>query len=417
MAAKTILLIGTLDTKGAEFAYVRDLIAARGHRALMLDAGTGEPSWAPDVEAARVAAAGGGDLDTLRAARDRATALEVMCRGAAAVAVELAAEGGIDGVLSLGGSGGTAIGTAAMRALPVGLPKVMVSTMASGDVSPYVGVKDVTMMYSVVDVAGLNRLSRRILANAAGAVCGMAEQAIPPAEDRPLLAATMFGVTTPCVTRVRERLEAAGYEVLVFHATGSGGRAMESLIEDGFVAGVADVTTTEWADELVGGVLSAGPTRLEAAAAAGIPQVVSVGALDMCNWGPIETVPPAFSQRTLYRHNPQVTLMRTTVEENAELGRILAAKLNAARGPVTLFLPLRGVSMIDAEGGPFWLPAADAALFDGIRATLDRTRVGLVELDLHINDPAFADAMADRLIADLGAAPTASTAPTDASPA
>jgi uncharacterized protein (UPF0261 family) len=291
-----------------------------------------------------------------------------------------------------------------MRALPIGMPKVMVSTMASGDVSAYVGVKDVTLMYSVVDVAGLNRLSRRILANAAGAVCGMVEQAIPLADDRPLLAATMFGVTTPCVTRVRERLEAAGYEVLVFHATGSGGRAMESLIEGGFLAGVADVTTTEWADELVGGVLSAGPTRLDAAGMAGIPQVVSVGALDMCNWGPLETVPAPFADRNLYRHNPQVTLMRTTPAENAELGRILAGKLNAARGPVALFLPLRGVSMIDAEGGPFWSPEADAALFDAIRETVDRSRVELVELDLHINDPAFADAMADRLLADLATA-------------
>ncbi len=275
--------------------------------------------------------------------------------------------------------------------------------MASGDVSAYVGVKDITMMYSVVDVAGLNRLSRRILANAAGAVCGMAEQAIPPAEDRPIIAATMFGVTTPCVTRVRERLEADGYEVLVFHAVGSGGRAMEALITDGFVAGVADVTTTEWCDELIGGVLSAGPDRLGAAARAGIPQVVSVGALDMCNFGAIDTVPERFRDRNLYRHNPQVTLMRTTPEECAELGRIIAAKLNEAAGPVALFLPLRGVSMIDADGMPFWSPEADAALFDAIRATVDRARVDLVELDLHVNDPAFADAMADRLLAMLAA--------------
>jgi len=288
-----------------------------------------------------------------------------------------------------------------MRALPVGLPKLMVSTMASGDVSAYVDVKDITLMYSVVDVAGLNRLSRRVLANAAGAVCGMVEQPFAPAEDRPLLAATMFGVTTPCVTRVRERLETAGYEVLVFHATGSGGRAMESLIAGGFIAGVADVTTTEWADELIGGVLSAGPTRLDAAGAAGIPQVVSVGALDMCNWGSVDSVPPRFTGRNLYRHNPQTTLMRTTVGECAQLGRILAAKLNAATGLTALFLPLRGVSMIDAEGGPFWSPEADAALFDAIRADLDRSHVELVELDLHINDPAFADAMADRLLASL----------------
>ena len=403
MAQTTILLIGTLDTKGIEFAYIRDLIAARGHVPLMLDAGTGEPAWTPDIGADRVAAAGGGDLVRLRAANDRAEALDVMCRGVRTVALELLAAGRIDGVIGLGGSGGTAIATSAMRALPVGLPKVMVSTMASGDVSAYVDVKDVTMMYSVVDVAGLNRLSRRILANAAGAVCGMAEQAIPPAEDRALLAATMFGVTTPCVTRVRERLEGAGYEVLVFHAVGSGGRAMEALIADGFIAGVADVTTTEWADEIVGGTLSAGPDRLGAAARAGIPQVVSVGALDMANFAGLETVPERFRDRNLYRHNPQVTLMRTTPEENAAIGAAIAARLNAATGPVALFLPLRGVSMIDADGMPFWSPEADAALFDAIRIHLDRTRVDLVELDLHVNDPAFADAMADRLLAMLAA--------------
>ncbi len=401
--AKTILIIGTLDTKGDEVAYVRDRVAALGYRPLVLDAGVQPPGWTPAIDAGRVAAAGGGSLQALRAAGDRAAALDVMCRGVAAVARELLADPGFDGVIGLGGSGGTAIGTAAMRALPVGLPKVMVSTMASGDVSAYVDVKDIAMLYSVVDVAGLNRLSRRILANAAGAVCGMAGEEVESGADKPLVAATMFGVTTPCVTRVRLRLETAGYEVLVFHATGSGGRAMESLIDGGFIAGVADITTTEWADELIGGVLSAGPTRLDAAAPAGIPQVVSVGALDMCNWGPIETVPERFADRNLYKHNPQVTLMRTTPAEMAELGRIVAAKLNAATGPVALFLPLHGVSMIDADGMPFWSPAADTALFDAIRATVDRSRVELVELDAHINDDAFADAMADRLLAMLTA--------------
>ena len=398
---KTILIIGTLDTKGVEFAYIRDLIAARGHATRVMDAGVMEPQWAADISAAKVASAGGADLGALRAAGDRANALDVMCKGARAVALDLVADGSIDGVISLGGSGGTAIATSAMKALPVGLPKVMVSTMASGDTSVYVDVKDITMMYSVVDVAGLNRLSRRILANAAGAVCGMVEQEIPAAEDKPLVAATMFGVTTPCVTRVRETLEGAGFEVLVFHATGSGGRAMEALINDGFIAGVADITTTEWADELIGGVLAAGPERLDAAAKAGIPQVVSVGALDMCNWGPIDTVPAQFKDRNLYKHNPTVTLMRTTPKENAELGKIIATKLNAATGPTALFLPLKGVSMIDAEGMPFWSPEADAALFDAIRTTLDRSKVDLVELDLHVNDPAFADAMTDRLLGDL----------------
>ncbi len=400
---RTILVVGTFDTKAEEFAYIRDLIVARGHDVLLLDAGVDPPGLVPDVAADRVAAAGDSSIEALRTTRDRATALEVMCNGIRSVALELLAEGRFDGVIGLGGSGGTAIGTAAMKALPIGLPKVMVSTMASGDVSAYVDVKDITMMYSVVDVAGLNRLSRRILANAAGAICGMVEQEIPPAAERPLLGATMFGVTTPCVTRIREAVEHAGYEVLVFHATGSGGRAMEALIADGFLVGVADVTTTEWCDEVVGGVLSAGPDRLGAAARAGIPQVVSVGALDMANFGAIETVPPRFRERNLYKHNPQVTLMRTTPEENAQVGRIIASTLNASTGPTALFLPLRGVSMIDAEGMPFWSPEADAALFDAIRATADPVRVELVELDLHINDPAFADAMSERLLAMLAA--------------
>lgn len=396
---QSILIIGTLDTKGVEFAYIRDLIQARGHRTVVMDAGvSGEPAFAPEITAEQVAAAGGSSLAALRAAGDRGAALEVMGRGARALAVAEHAAGHVDGVISLGGSGGTSIATHAMLGLPVGLPKVMVSTMASGNVAPYVDVKDVTLMYSVVDVAGLNRLSRRILANAAGAVCGMVEQEVPQGEDKPLITATMFGVTTPCVTAVRETLEAAGYEVLVFHATGSGGRAMESLIDGGFIAGVADITTTEWCDELVGGVLSAGPHRLEAAARQGLPQVVSLGALDMVNFGAIESVPEAFKGRTLYKHNPTVTLMRTTPEECAQLGRIIAGKLNAATGPTVLFVPLKGVSMIDAVGQPFYSAEADAALFETLRQTVDRSKVELVELDLHINDPAFAQAMAERLL-------------------
>lgn len=401
---KTILLIGTFDTKGAEYAYVRDLILDRGLQVLTLNAGvTGEPTLTPDISAAQVAEAGGGDLAQLRQQADRGAALEVMTRGAGKLAVRLHTEGKFDGVLGLGGSGGTAIATAAMRELPVGLPKVMVSTVASGDVQPYVGVKDITMMYSVVDIAGLNRLSRRILANAAGMVCGAVEEAETRGgeeartEDKPLVTATMFGVTTPCVTMVREKLEAAGYEVLVFHATGSGGQAMESLISAGFISGVADITTTEWCDELVGGVLSAGPHRLEAAAKAGLPQVVSCGALDMVNFWAVETVPPQFKDRTLYKHNANVTLMRTTPQECAELGRIIASKLNAATGPTVLFIPLKGVSAIDKEGQPFYLPEADAALFESLRRNI-RPPVELVELDMHINDPEFAAAMAERLV-------------------
>jgi uncharacterized protein (UPF0261 family) len=322
-----------------------------------------------------------------------------MLTGARLLTKKLFGEKKFDGVLGLGGGGGTAMITAAMRELPVGVPKVMVSTMASGNTAPYVDVKDITMMYSVVDIAGLNPLSRRILANAAGAICGMAAQPLPDDRpQRPLIAATMFGVTTPCVTAARERLERAGYDVLVFHATGSGGRAMEGLIADGYFAGVLDVTTTEWCDEVVGGVLAAGPDRLSSAGRIGIPQVVSVGALDMVNFGAPDTVPSRFAGRTFYHHNPTVTLMRTTADECREIGRRIAAQLNCASGPVTILLPLRGVSMVDAPNQPFHDEQADRALFDALREHA-RAPVRIRELDAHINDPEFSHALADELLA------------------
>jgi uncharacterized protein (UPF0261 family) len=280
--------------------------------------------------------------------------------------------------------------------LPGGVPKLLVSTVASGDTRPYVGAVDVTMMYSVVDISGVNSVSARIMANAAGAIAGMVGARVPILESKPLVGATMFGVTTPCVTRARARLEELGYEVLVFHATGAGGQSLEALVRDGFLVGVLDTTTTELADELVGGVLSAGPDRLEAAGAAGVPQVVSLGALDMVNFGPRETVPAQFDGRNLYVHNPTITLMRTTPDECAELGRTIGRKLSAATGPTVLFIPLKGVSMIAVEGQPFYDPAADDALLAGLQETLDSS-VEVHELDTDINDPAFADAMADRL--------------------
>jgi uncharacterized protein (UPF0261 family) len=351
------------------------------------------------VSASRVASAGGASLQELRTRADRGEAVAAMQRGAMALTRELFARGRFQGVLGLGGGGGTTMITAAMRQLPVGVPKLMVSTMASGNTAPYVDVKDITMMYSVVDIAGLNPLSRRILANAAGAICGMVEQELAPATapGRPLIAATMFGVTTPCVTEARKRLESAGYDVLVFHATGSGGRAMEGLIADGYFAGVLDATTTEWADEVVGGVLSAGSDRLSAAARKGIPQVVSVGALDMVNFGAPDTVPDKFRGRRFYNHNATVTLMRTTAGECEEIGRRVAEKLNAATGPVSLLIPLRGVSMIDALGQPFHDPDADAALFTSLRKHLS-PNVRIRQLDAHINDVAFATALAEELL-------------------
>lgn len=402
-AIATVLLIGTLDTKGAEYAWVGDRIRSTGHEVLVMDLGVlSDPPFVADIPAKEVARAGGGDLHALRRAHDRGRAVSVMLEGARRLVPELYAGGHFQGVFGMGGGGGTSMITAAMRTLPVGVPKMMVSTMASGDTSDYVDVKDIAMMYSVVDIAGLNPLSKSILANAAHAVSGMVGNAVPvDGRDRPMIAATMFGVTTPCVTAVREALENAGFDVLVFHATGSGGRAMEGLIDDGYFAAVVDVTTTEWADEVVGGVLSAGPDRLSAAGRQGIPQIVSVGALDMVNFGAPSTVPSKFKGRRFYHHNPSVTLMRTTPEECAEIGRRIARQLNAAEGPVVLLFPLGGVSMIDRPGEPFHDPDADRALFESLKKSLD-PKVEIVEVDAHINDPAFAKAVVDRTLLAIG---------------
>lgn len=406
----TVLLVGTFDTKGEEYAFVRSSLVERGTEVLTMDLGVLDgvaPGFPVDINAEQVARAGGGSLPAMRAAGDRGSAVAVMQRGAAALVRDLYAAQRFDGILGLGGGGGTTMITAAMRELPVGVPKMMVSTMASGNVAPYVDVKDVTMMYSVVDIAGLNPISRRVLRNAANAIAGMcrAEPFVARSDERgarddagrPLIAATMFGVTTPCVTAARKRLEDAGYDVLVFHATGSGGRAMEGLIDDGYFAGVLDVTTTEWCDEVVGGALTAGPERLSAAARKGIPQVVSVGALDMVNFGAMDTVPERFRSRTLYQHNASVTLMRTTPDECREIGRRIGEKLSTARGPVVLMVPVRGVSMLDSDGKPFHDPGADRALFDSLNEHVG-PGVRVREIDAHINDTEFAHAMADELL-------------------
>jgi uncharacterized protein (UPF0261 family) len=393
----TVVLLGTLDTKGVEYAFLRDRLRERGAEVLVVDAGIHEPvGLEPDISRHEVARAGGADVDELAAGGDRGAAVTAMAAGAEQMVLRLHAEGKLAGILALGGSGGSSIATRAMRALPVGVPKLMVSTVASGDTRAYVGAVDVTMMYSVVDISGVNRVSARIMANAAGAMAGMVEATVPELEAKPLIGATMFGVTTPCVTRARERLEELGYEVLVFHATGAGGESLEALARGGFLAGVLDTTTTELADELVGGVFPAGPGRLEAAGAAGVPQVVSLGALDMVNFGPRDTVPPQFEDRNLYVHNPTVTLMRTTPDECAELGRRIGRRLSGAHGPTALFVPLKGVSMIDVEGQPFYDAEADAALFAALRETLADS-VEVHEVDTDINDPEFAVAMADRL--------------------
>lgn len=393
----SVLLIGTLDTKGVEFQFVRDLLRQGGVAPLVLDAGVLQsPAFASEIAREEVYAAAGTSLEAIRRAGDRGQAVAAAAKGAAKIAVDLHAQGRLDGVLGLGGSAGTTIATSAMRALPFGVPKLMVSTLASGQVKPFVGVRDILMMNSVVDICGLNRISRTVLTNAANALIGMVKRAAisdqrsPVEDDKPMIAATMFGVTTPCVEAARKILEAADYEVLVFHATGTGGMTMESFVRDGLIAGVLDITTTELADELVGGILTAGRDRLTAAGLRGVPQVISVGAIDMVNFGPPETVPEKFRPRRFYQHNPNVTLMRTTPDENDELGKEIAHKASAARGPTALLVPRKGVSALDAEGQPFWWPEADAALFQSLRNWIS-PHVRLIELDLHINDAAFAE--------------------------
>jgi uncharacterized protein (UPF0261 family) len=401
---KVVALIGTFDTKGEEFAFLRERIQSAGLRTLTIDTGVlGEPAFKANIAREEVAAAANQNLSALQAERDRGRSVAAMAVGAKAILTRLFSQGAIHGVVSLGGSAGTAIATTAMRALPYGFPKLMVSTVASGDVKPYVGISDICMMPSVLDIAGLNHLSRLIISNAAGAICGMVAKApLSTLDQKPTIAATMFGVTTPCVTAARHALEQKGFEVLVFHATGSGGQAMEQLIADGAIRAVLDITTTELADHLVGGVFSAGPHRLEAAARRGIPQVVCPGAIDMVNFGAVDTVPAQFKSRNLYIHNPSVTLMRTTPEECAEIGRMTATGLNNATGPVTVLIPLRGVSAIDKVGGPFYSQEALDAYRSALKATLNPT-VRLIELDAHINDEEFALAAANLLIESLGA--------------
>lgn len=398
----TVALLGTLDTKGDEFSWLRDRLRDDGVDVVLIDVGSFSTSQLADITSDQVIDAAGADASELRERRDRGEMMAVMGRGAAAIVGDLASSGQIHGFMSIGGSGGSSVAAPAMQAVPVGFPKLLVSTMASGNVKPYVGESDVAIMYSVVDVAGINSISTKVLGNAAAAIAGMAKAyearlAAPETDHKPLIGVTMFGLTTPAADEARKTLTDLGYEVLVFHATGAGGMAMEKLVDSDLLAGVCDLTTTELADDLVGGVLTAGPHRMEAAGARGVPQVVSVGALDMVNFGPRETVPQKFDGRNLYVHNPTVTLMRTTPDEMAELGRRIAVKLRAATGPAQLFLPMRGVSGIDIDGQPFRDAEADDALFTALRDGLSGSKVQIHELDLAVNDAGFGRAMAQAL--------------------
>ena len=399
----TIAVLATLDTKGGEVSYLVDRIVDDwGCRAFVIDLGVfGEPaldgSWLPDVSRREVANAGGEKIEQLAQEADRRRAIAAMSAGAEEVVRRNYGHGSFDAIVGLGGRAGTAMATTAMRALPLGVPKVMVSTMAGGDASGYVGVKDIVMVPSIVDIDGVNRISRQVLSRTAAAVCAMARVEVQSGDDRPLIAASTFRSATPCADACRRQLETEGLEVLVFQATGAGGRTMESLIEAGFVRGVLDLTTTECADELVGGVRTAGPSRLEAAAKSGTPAIVVPGCLDMVSFFARDTVPNEFAGRMFHHQSDNMTLMRTSPKECGELGQVLASKLNASTGPVEVYLPLGGVSTLAAPGGPFHDPEADQALFSALRNNLKQS-VPVTEVDANINDPRFSYAVSDAML-------------------
>jgi uncharacterized protein (UPF0261 family) len=399
--AVTVLLVGAFDTKGPEYAFLRERILADGIDVLTLNTGVlGSTELFPvDIEAALVATEGGSELSLIREKKDRGEAMRVMADGVARLLPKLHAAGKMDGVIGMGGSGGSSVVTTGMRALPIGVPKVCISTVASGQTSAFVGAKDVVLFPSITDVAGVNRISQVIFTRAAGAICGMVRAKLPEAVDeRPIIVASMFGNTTECVDDCRTALDQEGYEVLVFHATGTGGQTMEALVDEGLVDAVLDITTTEWADEICGGTLSAGPDRLSAPGRQGLPHLIVPGCVDMANFGPLETVPEKYKTgRNLYEWNPAITLMRTTVEENAKMGKIFAEKANAATGPVAFLLPLQGVSILDGEGERFCDRQADAALFDALKKNLNPS-IDVEEIDANINDKAFSARAVQRLL-------------------
>ena len=398
--SKTILLVGAFDVKGEEYDFVRKLIEAQNCNVLTMNFGVlgGTDLFAIDVDNAEVAKAGGGNIEQLQKDKDRGVAMKIMSEGVAVCAKKLYDDGKFDGVLGMGGSGGTSVITSAMRALPIGVPKVMVSTIAAGDTSDAVGVKDITMIPSIVDVAGVNQISEKVYKEAAGAVCGMVNMDYSSSIDpKPIITASMFGNTTTCVDRCREALTAKGYEVLVFHCTGTGGKTMEGLVDEGYVYAVLDITTTEWADEICGGVFSAGSTRLDAPGKAGIPHLIVPGCVDMANFGARDSVPEKYNERLFYEWNPLVTLMRTNVEENARMGKIFAEKANASKGRVAFLLPLKGVSMLDSEGELFWWREANEAMFNAIKENVNPS-ISVVELDCNINDEEFSQKAVEMLM-------------------
>lgn len=402
--SKKIVLVGSLDTKEKEFLYVKGIMEENGLETTLINTGVYPAFTDGDISNEEVAKAGGSSLKELREKNDRGTAVTVMANGARNVLNQLVNEGKVAAVFGMGGTAGTTVGATAMKDVPIGIPKLLVSTVASGNTRPYVGEKDIMMMYSIVDIAGINSLSSLILKNAANALSGMVKgnEISIEVEEKPMIGATMFGVTTPCVNQTREILEQKGYDVLVFHATGAGGDSMEALIKEGFIEGVVDITTTELADGLVGGIFKSSDARLEAAGQAGIPQVVSVGALDMVNFGPPETVPEIFKDRKFYQHNPTTTLMRTTVEENQKLGETIAEKLNKSTSPVTLVFPKGGVSLLDRAGQPFDGPQEREVLYKALKENL-QDHITMIEVEEDINDPSVSELIASKLLEQMSA--------------
>ena len=401
---KTIAVVGTFDTKGKELSYIKNVIESLGADTLCIDTGIFETDFDIDITCGELAREVDADIHKLRERNDRGENVDTQCRALEKLLPRLYAEDKIDAAISAGGSGGTSIVAPAFRALPIGVPKIIVSTMAASSTGhTYIGESDLILIPSIVDVAGLNSISTQIYDNAAKAIVGMASlEHENTHENKPLIAATMFGNTTPAVNYAREYMEEQGYEVLVFHATGSGGKTMEHLIDQGFFDGVLDITTTEWNDELFGGVLAAGPNRLESAGKLGVPQIVSVGAIDEINFGHIDTLPEAMKSRNIYKHNPMVTLVRTTPEENKAVGEKIAEKLNMSNGPTVLIYPLKGNGYLSEEGMPFYDAEADAALLQALRDNLDPEKVTLIELDTHINNKEFGEACAKKLLELLG---------------
>jgi uncharacterized protein (UPF0261 family) len=396
---KTVVIVGALDTKGQEFAFVKNLIEKQGLSTLVVDFGImNEPTIKPDIRREEVAKAGGGCLEDIRLGKRKDEGMKTMAAGLAVIVRRLYDEGKLDGILGMGGGSGTAIATTGMRALPVGVPKVMVSTIAGGNVRNFVGTKDIVMIPSVVDVAGINRISSKIYTNAAGAIVGMLQVEAPSTDrEKPLIAASMFGNTTPCINQARKVLEDNGYEVLIFHATGMGGRTMETMITDGYFTGILDVTTTELADEVCGGIASAGPERGMAAPRAGIPAIIAPGCVDMVNFGALDSIPEKYRNRNIYQWTPSATLMRTNAEENRLIGEMIAAAANAATAAITIMIPLMGVSMLDSIGSAFWDPEADKACYDAIKENLN-PGIPIIEMDNNINDPPFANKLAVTLL-------------------